>query len=390
MAVPEAGFVCGSTVRGRPRGPELLFLIESLRAGGAERQLAELALGLRRRGVRVSIHCWVDDLFFAPSLQQAGVDVTLTARTSRWDLRPLLAARDWIRGGADRLVQGVLDTGNLLGVLGSVCARRRRAIASHRTSWNALRWHTSLHKRLSHRLAVRTIANSQAGSEALKRHLGVDPQRIAMIPNGIDTRRFRPVEAGRRRDLRNELGWPRDSHVFLTVASLTEVKNPTGFLEAVSQSALRGRAKFAWFGASTPAELDRLREHARSQGVAELVHFYPPRADIEKAYAAADSFVLFSNREGTPNCVIEAMASGLPIIASEVGDVPRLLEGESYAALVPPRDTEALASALDEALAHPRSVVTDDDAPGRRRVVELGLDVETMVSRHLELYSSLV
>lgn len=377
-------------MRRAAREPELLFLTESLRSGGAERQLAELALGLRRRSVPVRIHCWVDGLFYAPALQQAGVEVSLTPRTSRWDLKPLWAAREWVRGGAGRLVQGVLDTGNILAVLGAYCAGRRRAIASHRTSWNTLPWHTRLHKRLSHRLAAQTIANSFAGSEALQRHLGISPRRISVIPNGIDTSRFRSVDARRRQELRDELGWGRESHVFLTVASVTDVKNPIGFLDAVSRSRLAGRAHFAWLGASVPEELNRVRAYALSQGLAGSVHFGPPRADIEKAYAAADSLVLFSNREGTPNCVIEAMAAGLPIIASAVGDVPRLLEGVSNAALVPAGDTDALASALVRALSASQSNEPRTHSPGVGRVAELGLDVETMISRHLDLYESLI
>lgn len=370
--------------------PNVQFLIESLGSGGAERQMTELAAGLARRGGSVQIICWGREKFYVAALDVPGIDVIFIPRKSRLDIRPLLFAVKWLAKGEDHLVHGFLDTGNLWAALASLLAGKRRAVASHRTSWQRLPILTRMHKAFSHHVAPITITNSYAGKKALMDSLQLREDRIHVIRNGIDLRKFNPATEWERIRIRVELGWKPETLICLTVATLYPVKNYRGYLEAISKADPGPHVHFVWCGNASPTELVRAQEEARRLDVADRVTFMERRSDIERLYAAADVFVLFSNREGFPNVVLEAMASGLPVIASDVGDVPQVLTGSLAEGLVRASNTDDLAGVLTRLLSEEPVLRRRRGAASRRRIEEMHLDVETMVDLHLSAYRAVL
>ena len=198
---------------------------------------------------------------------------------------------------------------------------------------------------------VRAVAAVSTGVfQELQHHYpGV---RIEITPNGVDSDRFRP-DSDVRRGLRQEEGVDPDQYVALFVGGNWDHKG----LPIVIESIAKGRAMGSpidelWVVGSGDAE--RLRSFAARQNVADAVKFFGPRADVERFYKAADLFVLPSLYEAFSLVLLEAAASGLPIITTAVHGVDELNTGRGV--LVVDRTAEAVAKAISDLRADPKRI----------------------------------
>lgn len=185
-------------------------------------------------------------------------------------------------------------------------------------------------------------------SAALKGTLmsfGVPEAKIRVIPNGVDTDRFHPMD---RREARMQLSLPLEGRRVVFVGNLVPVKGLPVLLQAMTE--LPADVTLSLVGDGTQrAELDALIKRLGLVGRATLVGRVP-HAAIPLWLNAADLFCLPSVSEGCPNVVIEALACGRPIVASRVGGIPELLQDERCGLLVAPNDPAALAAALRRGL----------------------------------------
>lgn len=133
---------------------------------------------------------------------------------------------------------------------------------------------------------------------------------------------------------------------------------------------------------------DSLRDYASQLGIAERVHFLGWRKDMVPVYAALDLLALTSDNEGTPVAVIEAMAAGVPVVATAVGGVPDVVRDGTTGRLVPPGDPEALSQAWRTALADRKS--TEQMRDQARREVDMQFGLERMISAMAGLYDQSV
>lgn len=196
------------------------------------------------------------------------------------------------------------------------------------------------------RLTTRIVAVSDRQAADLADRFGICARElIRVVPLGLDLDRFRP---GRTEYLAPEL--PREigagsEPVISIVGRLVPIKNHDLFLDTAALLVAGGRrCHFAIVGGGP--EEERLRARAAALGLEERVHFLGWRTDLERIYAGSDLVVLTSRNEGTPVCLIEAMAAGRATIATEVGGVADVLEGGRLGRLVRPSDPEALAEAV--------------------------------------------
>jgi len=193
---------------------------------------------------------------------------------------------------------------------------------------------------------------------------GVVDQEVRLTPNGVDTHRFRPADRGERLALRRALGWPDTQPIVLFVGFFSRDKRPELLFQAWRRL-LTGsiRARLVYVGATGAGyyEIDeslatRIRAEAAKLGRAEDVAFVQPTNEIERYFRAADLFVLPSAREAHPLALLEAMACGLPAIATRLpGATDVLIDDGINGRLVAPDDERALAEAL-------RDVLTDQPA----------------------------
>ena len=169
-----------------------------------------------------------------------------------------------------------------------------------------------------------------------------DPNQLHVIPNGIDTRRFSADAAARSR-VRAELGIPEDAWVVGTVGRLAAEKNQALLIDAASP--ILDRRRHLVIVGEGP-EREALEARASATWRSEHVHFTGARADVESLLSCFDLFALTSQSEGLPLVLLEAMALGLPVVATAVGGVPDLVEHETTGFLVPSGDCSALTTQL--------------------------------------------
>jgi glycosyltransferase involved in cell wall biosynthesis len=204
---------------------------------------------------------------------------------------------------------------------------------------------TRAQQRLLGRFVDRYIAVSAQIATRLRQAFGWPEPKVDVIRNGVDVSRFR---VARNPELRRLLGGPESEPIIVCVARLHEQKGLDVLLEAAALVP-RGRFVLVGDGPERPA----LERQAAALGVAERVSFLGVRHDVPELVAAADVFVLPSVYEGTSLALLEAMASGAPIVATHIGGTDELVRPNESALLVPPRDPRALADALRRLLGDP-------------------------------------
>ena len=193
------------------------------------------------------------------------------------------------------------------------------------------------------RRADLAIANARAvRADAVTR--GLPPDRIAVIPNGIDIEAMRPDPAAGHAQ-RRTWGISADAFVIGCVARLDPMKDHANLLTAAASFARQhGDARFVLVGAGAPEYRDELRTLAQSLGVEERVVWAGELGDVRAAYSAFDIATLSSAfGEGFPNVVGEAMACGVPVVATDIGDVRSIVA--EFGEVVPPRQPDLLCTA---------------------------------------------
>lgn len=201
------------------------------------------------------------------------------------------------------------------------------------------RWHRWAHRRVAACIAV----SDETAQEA--RVFGVPTQRIHAISNGVDTERLRPVSSQTRHQIRQRLSIG-DGFVALAVGRLAVVKNPIGMLHAWARALphLPADAQLIWVGdGPLHAEAMACITHL---GLSMHVRLAGHSDDVPSWLASADVFALSSHTEGMPNAVLEAMACGLPSIATAVSGTTQLLVRPDAGVVVPIGDMDALAGAV--------------------------------------------
>jgi glycosyltransferase involved in cell wall biosynthesis len=198
---------------------------------------------------------------------------------------------------------------------------------------------------MAYRFAHRVLVNSAAIGDLLVREEGVSRDRVVVIPNFVEEEAFAPLSVERRATIRSRLGLAADDMAVGIVANLYPVKNHAMLLRAVSHLATEWRrVRFVLVGDG--AEREALQRMARDLGIAGQV-LMPGRLANEPGFAGAfDIAVLTSREEGFPNWIVEAMAAGRPVVATDVGGVPDAVQHEQTGLLVPPDDDRAMAESL--------------------------------------------
>lgn len=367
-----------------PRPLRLLFVIYNLGSyGGAENQLVHLARGLVARGYDVTICCINETGRDTGPLEELGVQVRLLGAAS--PRRRAAAIPQLVRlARAADVVQCTMWDASLWGRIAAILARRPVIVADHATD-RSVQVSTSgepregwiaLHNRLLDRFTAATVTCSTSQTGLLVGE-GVAPGKIVHIPNGVPVAEMR-AEAGRG-PTREELGLPPTGQVVMHVGVFRPEKNQIGTLEAIDRLRHRiGDLQLVFVGGG------RLYEDVRARALemgADWVHFLGPRMDVPAILPLADLMVLPSHSDAMPMTVLEAMALGVPVVASDVGDVRRMLGDGGI--VVPAGDSDAFERACEQVLSDAalRDELTEGGSASIRE-----FDSELMVERYSDLF----
>lgn len=235
------------------------------------------------------------------------------------------------------------------------------------------------------------------GFEALHLEAGLPPSHLVSIPNGVDLQRFRPPAPGEREALRRALGLPADLPIVLFVGFFSPEKRPDVAFDAwvatfgegpPSALALVGRTRSPYYEID-PGLAERIRSEAERLNCAPRLTMVEETRDIDRYYRAADVLMFPSTREGLPNVVLEAMASGLPCIVSKLpGVTDAVIVDGVNGLLVDPADRGAYGRALGRALGDP--LLRERLGAEARRTVEAHFALAQTAASHIALYHQLV
>lgn len=213
------------------------------------------------------------------------------------------------------------------------------------------------------RKALQRASRVFAVSESLRRlaiHLGIGPEKVLVVANGVDLDKFSPVP---RAEARRQLGLGADAPVLVTVGALVERKGFHRVIELLP--ALRERFPGLTYlvvgGASPEGDwTDRLKHQAALLGLTDAVRFLGsmPPEELRLPLSAADAFVLATRNEGWANVLLEAMACGLPVVATDVGGNAEVVCSPELGAIVPFDDRVALQQAIEDLLTVRRDAST--------------------------------
>jgi glycosyltransferase involved in cell wall biosynthesis len=229
------------------------------------------------------------------------------------------------------------------------------------------------------RFADAVLVNSEAVAEQVRLHRAAAPGRIVMIRNGVDLARFSPAPDFNTRHMGS-----------VTIGTLANLRPEKGIGDLVRAAALvRDRfpeARFVMWGEGLlRLDLERLVRRLELDGVVEL---RGRTTQPETALREFDIFVLPSLSEASSNALLEAMAAGLPVVATRVGGTPAIVEDQKTGLLVPPGDPAALARAICLLLENPDLAFSFGQA-ARQRVAER-FSLKQMVQHTEYLYLALL
>lgn len=221
----------------------------------------------------------------------------------------------------------------------------------------------SLYRFIAATFSDATIAVSEACCERLLLE-GVPAAQVRPIYHGIDPQPYLTAQAA---SWRQQLGLAADIPVIITVARLASVKG-LQYAVAAAGALKQQQVPFTWLLVGQGPELANLQAQAQSLGLGDSVRWLGFQHDIPGLLAAADVFVLPSLQEALGLVILEAMAAGLPVIASRVGGIPELIRSGQHGLLVPATASTELAAAIAELLAD-KEQAARFGAAGRQRVL---------------------
>ena len=309
--------------------------------GGTERQMIELVRRLDRSRWRVHVACFRSTGAWLARVAERAPIAEFPIRSFRRPdtLAQMMAFARWCRDRGIVLVHTSDLPSNIFGLPGAALARVPVRIGNRREVNPGRTVKEVACQRAAYTCAHRIVANCRAAADRLIAE-EVPPRKVSVIHNGVEV--HTQLASGRR-------ALPRR---VIVVANLRREKGHDVLLRAAADVVHAfPDARFELVGGGP--EMSALRTISAELGLERVVSFLGHREDVKARLGAADIFVLPSRSEAFPNAVLEAMAAGLPVIASAVGGVPEVIRHAATGLTVPPGDPAALASAIRRLMADP-------------------------------------
>lgn len=347
--------------------PPVLLLGDTLNLGGTEGQFAEVACGLDRSRWDLHVACVRAEGPLRARLEGVGLQP--------WSLGPssfkspelavaIVRLAAYLRRHAVRLVHCFDFYSNIVGVPAARLARTPAVIASQRDMGDLRsRGQQSIHS-TALGLATHILVNSEAIAVGLARTRVARQKRLGVVPNGVDLTRFEPAAA------------PPNSGEVTTVATVANLRPEKGVVQIVEAAAIvtqrAPRTRFVIWG-DGPLRTD-LEARIRTLGLTGSVEMRGVTREPAQALKECQIFVLASLSEACSNVVLEAMATGLPVVGTRVGGTPGLVDDCRTGLLVAPGNAPALAEAILRLIEAP-AIATEMGGQGRARALaEFGMD----------------
>ena len=366
----------------RSKPLQVQFLVTSLPVGGAELLLLNLVRRLDRKICQPEVICLKGGGELERDFSEE-VAVHTHLLRSKWDLRVVPRLIRLMRNHADAVITvGAGDKmfwGRLSARLAGVpvvCS------ALHSTGWPDS---VGFLNRCLTPITDGFIACAQGQANYLSQHEQFPASRVFVIPNGVDTDRFRPNHS-QRPWLRRQLGISADAPVIGIVAALRPEKNHLQFLEAAREvSRDHADAHFVIVG-DGPERVD-IEVAITHHGLKSQVHMLGNREDTHRILAGLDVFCLTSQNEALPVSILEASACGIPVVSPDVGSISETIRHDQTGLLTEPLSSTSTATAISQLLRNPERA-TQLGLAGRQHI-RANFSLDSMVSGYEHLVTTL-
>ena len=325
---------------------EIVHVVENLDRGGLERTVVDLIASQRDAGHECRVICLFKLGLLARELLASGVRVDACGKRPGLDLRALRRARALIRPSPDAVIHTHNAMAHYYAVLASLglpvkCRINTRHGMGGRTRSGRQEW--------LYRQSLRGTDYAVAVCEAARQRFAADGMRprraLLSVPNGIRLERFRPADDVARQSLVAELGLPTGSRIIGTVGRLQPVKDHALLLRAFAKVRVQVPEAALVIVGDGPLRA-ALEAQAEQAGLSDAVRFMGDRHDVPRLLTGMEVFALTSTSEGYSVALLEACASSLPIVATDVGGNREIVRHGINGRLVPSGDTAAIATAL--------------------------------------------
>jgi len=372
--------------------PLVVHLIYKLDVGGLEKVMLDCIQGTVHKGVEHAVIALTEATEFAQMLPES-VQVFSLNKKPGSDLACHIRLFRILR----KLKPAVIQTYNiatieyhpiawLAGVKGHIHAEHGRDIydpKGENKKHNLLR-------RLMVFFIHSYIAVSDDLTQWLINYVGLSKKKVKLIYNGIDTEKF----AQKQELSRDILPFGKNTYLFGAISRLTPIKDHQNLIHAFAilnnklyqKSNRTDDIKLVIVGDGPLAT--ELRALVEELDLKDHVYFTGEQSEIEKILPELNVYVMSSIAEGIPLAILEAMSVGLPIVSTEVGGIPELLENNKQGLLVPAQDSEALANAMLWMLEH--DVESLEQGKRNRDIVDSKFSLSAMVDSYLQEYKKLI
>lgn len=364
----------------------ILHVISKLPVGGVENQLLLILKNYDRTKFNPIVCSLLDKGEIGKEIEEAGIEViSLNKLKHRFDPTIVRDICHLIKKRNIKIVRTHQYHANLYGRLAGWLAKVPCIVASIH---NVYTRDKKIHRRIINKLLSRFTDKVVAVSETVKHDIlmydGLSEDKVTVIYNGIDINRFSRINGN---IIRKEFKIPFDIPVIGTIGRLTFQKGMKYLLEAVSLVKKRSPKIILLIVGDSPIK-DELQNYAKALGMDSHVIFTGSRRDVPELLSAMDIFVLPSLWEGLPNALLEAMAAGKPIIATDIPPIREIVNSEKVGILVPPQNCNAIADSI-EFLFHNKNFAENLANAARERVFTT-FHIKTSVRHYTELFENIL
>ncbi|MHB1926790.1 MAG: glycosyltransferase [Leptospirillum sp.] len=367
------------------RPVHVCHLFPSLPLHGAENHFLKLSRNLDPAVIRTSILVLVERGELAPDFEALGIPVTLIRKKSRYDLSVVPRVRRFLRSGAFDIIHTHLFTANFWGRLAAlglspiVVSSAHNVVPKERPA--LVRVENFLDRLLSRATDAIFCVTGQV-MQSMKADAGLPRHKLVTIENGLP---FPDHPGCGRSSARTRLDLPEQAKVMAVIGRFSTQKNHAGFLQALEEVVKEHPETIVLFVGEGELE-PSVREEVAMRNLSGHVRFLGQRRDIPEILEALDLLVVPSLWEGLPNVMLEAMAAGIPVVATSVGGIPDVLTHQKTGVMCEPTP-DSLSQAMVWALSHPREM--DAMARASSVLIRDRYDIRNTARRYTGFYRTL-
>ena len=328
----------------------IVLVIDSLDGGGAEAQAIMLASGLKNENIKVSIFPLRSGGTLTKQAKNQNIEIIeggfKSTRNIKSSIKGFLLLCKTIHSKKNAIVHTFLPFSNFVGSIAGIISGANYIITSRRglikLNYLKKKWRTF--DKISNFLSDKIVVNAEAIIDEMLVLDSVNPNKVICIRNGINIEKFR-IKNYDRNYIRSQFGLLESEFAWVKVANFSSIKGHKDLITSFKNLDTKYQAKLFLVGKDI-GSLDELKTLVSECGLQDRIKFLGFREDIPEILLSMDGYICASHTEGFSNAILEAMASGLPIIATNVGGNSEILKNEITGLLFKPKDKNEIINTM--------------------------------------------